>query len=61
LKYSIYHSLVTLTLLSLSFLLGGGKSICGPLFPRVLGGDTGDTEVRVMDYHIPYTVLGGFT
>ena len=31
------------------FLKGSSKTICGPLYPRVLGGSTGDTYIYSMD------------
>ena len=43
------------------FLKGRGKSICGPLYPRVLGGSTGNTYVYSMDYYEAVTVIGGST
>jgi hypothetical protein len=38
-----------------------GKSICGPLFPRVLGGSTGSTAFHSMDFYEGLTVVGGNT
>jgi hypothetical protein len=31
------------------FLKGSGKTICGPLYPRVLGGSNGRTYILTMD------------
>jgi hypothetical protein len=43
-------SLLCVPLLFNELLLKGkGKSICGPLYPRVLGGNTGGTYVYSMD------------
>jgi len=38
-----------------------GKSICGPLFPRVLGGSIGATAFHSMDFYEGLTVVGGNT
>jgi hypothetical protein len=43
------------------FLKCSTKSICGPLYPRVLGGSTGDTNIFTMDYYEQVTVVGGET
>ena len=43
------------------FLQGSAKSMCGPLYPRVLGGITGDTAILTMDYYDQVTVVGGET
>ena len=41
------------------FLKGSGKTICGPLYPRVLGGSNGETSINCMDYYEQVTVVGG--
>jgi hypothetical protein len=43
-----------------SFILQS-KSICGPLYPRVLGGSTGITVFQSMDFYEGLTVVGGNT
>ena len=43
-------SLLCMSLLfQILFLKGSGKSICGPIYPRVLGGSTSGTYIRSMD------------
>ena len=37
------------------------KSICGPLYPRVIGGSTGVTYIYTMDQYEALTVVGGAT
>jgi hypothetical protein len=60
-------SLAVSSLLSMSlffhelFLKGSSKSICGPLYPRVLGGSTEDTYIYSMDLYEDVTVVGGHT
>ena len=60
-------SLAVSSLLSMSlffheiFLKGSSKSICGPLYPRVLGGSTGNTYILSMDLYEEVTVVGGHT
>jgi hypothetical protein len=60
-------SLAVSSLLSMSlffhelFLKGSSKSICGPLFPRILGGRTGSTYIYSMDLYEDVTVVGGHT
>jgi hypothetical protein len=41
------------------FLKGSSKSICGPLYPRVLGGSAGHTYIFSMDLYKEVTVVGG--
>ena len=38
-----------------------GKTICGPLYPRVLGGSTGWTYLESMDQYDHVTVVGGYS
>ncbi len=38
------------------------KSICGPLYPAVLGGSTGETIPQSMEMiNLYYTIVGGYT
>jgi hypothetical protein len=41
------------------FLKGSGKTICGSLYPRVLGGSTSGTYIDTIDYYEQLTVVGG--
>ena len=55
-------SLMCVSFLFHKILLKGlGKTICGPLYPRVLGGSTGDTWINTMDHSEYLTVVGGDT
>ena len=57
--------LAVLSLVSVSFLFhelflkGSGKTICGSLYPRVLGGSTSGTYIDTIDYYEELTVVGG--
>ena len=52
-KSSLCVKVFSLVWVSLLFhelsLRSSGKSICGPLYPRVLGGSTGGTYIHSMD------------
>ena len=52
-KISLCYAVSSLLCVSLLFhdlfLKSIGKSICGPLYPRVLGGSTGETHIYIMD------------
>ena len=52
-KSSLGLTVSSLVCVSLLFhelsLKSSGKSICGPLYPRVLGGSTGGTYIHSMD------------
>jgi hypothetical protein len=64
-KTSLYLAFSSLLSMSLFFhevfMISSSKSICGPLFPRVLGGRTGDTYIYSMDLYQEVTVVGGET
>ena len=64
-KTSFFLAKISLLFVSLFFhelfLKGSAKSICGPLYPRVLGGSTGGTSIFTMDYFEQVTVVGGET
>ena len=64
-KMSFCLAVTSLLCVSLFFhellLKGSAKSICGPLYPRVLGGSTGHTFIYTMDNYDQVTVVGGLT
>jgi hypothetical protein len=54
-KTSLFLASLSLLCVSLFFdeliLKGMGKTICGPLYPRILGGSTGGTYYYTMDQY----------
>ena len=62
---SLFLALVLLLCISFlfhePFVKGQSKTICGPLYPRVLGGSNGGTYIYSMDQYEQTTVVGGYT
>jgi hypothetical protein len=59
--FKVFSLLCVSLLLHEPFLKGQGKTICGPLYPRVLGGSTGSTNIETMDQYEEITYVGGYT